>query len=138
MSNINIQQIEDIAVARVRADGGPAGASKAFAKLESKMASLQGRKMYGVFYLETGEYFACVKLNEECPDAMGFEKAAIPGGKYATKKIENWNTKVSQIKTIFESLENECQDNGLQVDGERPNIEFYKSFQELIIMMPVK
>lgn len=138
MSNVNVQQIEDIAVAQVKSDNGPAGASKAFVKLESRMDSLKGRKMYGVFYPETGEYFVCVKLDEEYPNDMGFEKSIIPGGRYAIEKIENWNTKVSQIKTFFEGLANECKDEGLEIDETRPNIEFYRSFTELILMIPVK
>ncbi len=134
----SIQQIESIVVARVKSDNGPKGASKAFSKLESKMKSLKERKMYGVFNSKTGEYFACVELDKEHQDSMGFEVSQIPGGKYAKKKIENWASRTNEISSLFEFLAKGCEANGLEVDSTRPHIEFYRSFKELILMLPVK
>jgi DNA gyrase inhibitor GyrI len=85
---VHITELDPIPVAQVLAEGGPAAGGKAaFDLLESRMPTLRGRKMYGVFYEEEGEesYYACVKLDDEHPDAMGFERGLIPGGRYARR-----------------------------------------------------
>lgn len=88
MNKVNVSTIKDITVSRVKSENGPAGAEQVFDKLESRMPNLKGKKMYGVFYLKTNEYFACVMLDKEHLDDMGFEKSRIPGGSYAKKKIK--------------------------------------------------
>lgn len=138
MDKLNIITIDDITVAQVRSTNGPIGAAAAFNTLESKMNSLRGRKMYGIFYPQTGNYFACVKLDEEFPDDMGFEKGIIPGGKYARQKIENWSGHVKEIGPSFEKLKEICRQNVYSIDNSRPSIEFYRSQKELFIMLPVK
>lgn len=138
MNRINVLSSEEVNIARVKAEGGPAGSKKAFDLLESRMNGLKGRKMYGVYYPQKNEYFACVMLNDQFPDGMGFEKATIPGGKYARKKIENWSSKIPEIAPTFKQLEKDIEDNGLEIDSDRPSIEFYRSFTELICMLPVK
>lgn len=137
LKKVNVSEIKDIPVSRVKSEKGPAGARQAFDKLESKMPSLRGRKMYGVFYPKTGEYFACVMLNSEHPDDMGFERSTIHGGRYAKRKISNWASKIQRISSEFKALEDDCVDNGYSIDQSRPSIEFYRSFTELIIMIPV-
>lgn len=138
MDKLNIIIIDDIAVAQVKSTNGPAGAASAFNKLESKMNGLRGRKMYGVFYPQLGDYFACVKLDQEFPDDMGFARGIIPGGKYAKQAIENWGSKVEEISPSFEKLTEHCRQNGYAIDNSRTSIEFYRSQQELFIMLPVK
>lgn len=132
---VNILVLDDINVTRVRSTGGLSGAKLAFDKLESKMDTLKGKKMYGCFYTKTNEYFACVQIDK---DDMGFEKGIIPGGKYAIKIIDNWTVKIKEIAKIFTELGQDCIKNNVLIDDLRPHIEFYKSFRELIIMLPVK
>lgn len=137
MKKISMVTIEDIRVARVKSESGPSGAASAFDKIESRMASLKGRKMYGVIYPKTEDYFACVKIDEQYPGDMGFENGIIPGGKYARDKIENWESRVHEICSSFERLGKECIKAGYGIDANRPNIEFYRSQKELIIMLPI-
>ncbi len=75
MNKINISPMKEVTVARVESESGPSGAKKAFDLLESKMDGLRGRKMYGVFYPQKNEYFACVKLDDQFSDDMGLKKA---------------------------------------------------------------
>jgi len=138
MTKVNVSTIADITVSRVKSENGPAGAKRAFDKLESRMPSLKGRKMYGIIYPKTNEYFACVMLDEEHSDDMGFEKSSIPGGSYAKKKIKNWTSKIREIGSEFQALKEACIENGYKIDQVRPSIEFYRSFTELIIMIPVE
>ena len=70
-------------VARVEARGGATGADAAFDHLEGRTETLEGRKMYGVLYRgEPERYFACVRLDGDSDDDLGFERAAVPGGRY--------------------------------------------------------
>jgi len=138
MDKINISPMKEVTVARVKSENGAAGAKKTFDLLESRMDGLRGRKMYGVFYPQKNEYFACVMLDDQFPNDMGFERSTIPGGKYARKKIENWSSKIHEIAPTFKQLEKDIIDNELEIDPDRPSIEFYRSFRELICMLPVK
>lgn len=138
MTKVNISAVKDITVFRVKSENGPAGAKQAFDKLESTMHGLKGRKMYGVIYPKTNEYFACVMLDEEHPDDMGFERGTIPGGSYAKKKVKNWTSKIGEIGSEFQALKEACIENSYKIDQVRPSIEFYRSFTELIIMIPVE
>jgi hypothetical protein len=64
--------------------------------LESRMSSLRGRKMYGVFYGQGPEeiYYACVKLDDEHDDDMGlnaepFREASTLGAGSMTGPVGN-------------------------------------------------
>ncbi len=138
MKKPTTKNLVSIEVEQVKAENGPFGAQPAFKQLESRLPSLKGRKMYGVFYSAQNEYFACVDRESNYNLDMGFEKGIIPGGIYARGKIENWVEKIENIGNEFEKLEKACRENGLNLDYTRPNIEFYRSQEELIIYVPVK
>jgi hypothetical protein len=138
MDKTDITRIEDIRVSRIKSGNGLVGAKQAFDTLESSMHGLTGRKMYGVFYPGTKEYFACVMLDDEHPDDMGFEQSTIPGGLYARMKIIGWASKIHELGAAFRALADACVKNGHEIDPLRPSVEFYRSFTELIIMIPVR
>jgi hypothetical protein len=80
----NIIELHDIQVMRVRADMKGNGPSAAFDLLESRLATIKGRKFYGVFRLLPNgeeEYYACVEISEtDNPEKMSLETGTIPGG----------------------------------------------------------
>lgn len=133
-------QIPEIQVIRVRANMKGKGPPEAFTLLESKLATLKGRKFYGTFRMnpEGEEYWACVaRIEEDDPKAMQLETGIIPGGWYARKKIQNWEKVVREGKlpAMFKELIKSNADN---IDESRPSVEFYRSRDELLAMMPVK
>ncbi len=135
VSHISEINLQDIPVMFVVAEGGPAGASSAFDKLEQALPSLKGRRFYGTFL--NGEYHACVALREaDNPNAYVFEKGTIPEGRYARKKIKQVDE-----RTLGDVLPKEFDDLAERykgkVDSTRPNIEFYRSEKELFIMLPI-
>lgn len=74
MPALNIREEPDIPVAWVKAAGGPETYPEAFNMLESRMPTLRGRRMYGVFRREAAsDYFAAVRLDDVQTDDMGFE-----------------------------------------------------------------
>jgi hypothetical protein len=126
---------KDIEVLFVESPNGPAGSGEAFSELESRLASLKGRKFYATFQYLTGQYRACVAI--ESPDeakTLGFEVWSIPGGKYVQQKLESWTEHADEIPTVFEKLSQEYKG---RIDSSRPSIEFYKSQKELILMLPI-
>lgn len=137
MSEVNISQEPGIEVAWVHSENGPAGSAETFHILESRMPELRGRRMYGVFFQNTGDYYCAVRLDDVQTDDMGFEHGTIPGGYYARRKYKDWGPRIGEIATWFSQLQKECADSGLTIDDERPSIEFYRSLTELIIMAPV-
>ena len=57
--------VDDVAVMYVESTAGIAGGPKAFNDLESRLATLKGRKFYGTFHYPHGPYRACVALQED-------------------------------------------------------------------------
>ena len=134
--NIVEKILEDTPVIYVKSENGPAGATKAFNKLESKLPSLKGRKFYGLIFGEYPnlEYWASVAILEnENPDTFGFPKWTIPGGWYAQTKLKNWSKNLDKIPTLFKELVSKYE-----IDSTRPSIEFYRSMDELLLRVPIK
>ncbi len=125
-------------VARVEAVGGTAGAGAAFDRLEERMESLRRRKMYGVFYPgDPCRYFACLRLETDISDDLGFERAMVPGGLFGRRLIHDWKSKISELPQLFDWLHADLNGVGYVTDLSRPCIEFYRRLDELVIMVPV-
>jgi hypothetical protein len=127
-----------IPVLKVQADWKGAGPPAAFAKLESKLPSLKGRKFYGMFWPPPPEerYFACVAREEsDDPEKLGLEVGEVPGGWYARRRIRDWEKHIPQIPVEFQDM---IRVLGDQVDPSRPGVEFYRSQAELFVLLPVK
>ena len=127
--------LNEINVISVKAENFPDGIGEAFNRLESKLPSLRGRKFYGILLSkpEGKEYRACmVPFNENESSVFDLESYTIPGGKYCRVILKGWEGKTNDIKKVFNSLS-----ESLEFDSSRPQIEYYKSKKELILMMPV-
>lgn len=108
----------------------PAASQAAFKRLEQPLGSLKGRRFYGAIL--PGEYRACVTFTDhEEPRRHGFSVWDIPGGRYACAKVKGWD-RPGAIPEAFRSL---CQ--GLAHDASRPELEFYRSHGEAVVMVPV-
>ena len=128
--------LNDIPMMYIAAEGGPTGARDAFNKLEGKLPSLKGRKFYGIFQPETGEYRACVAIESgDDPNRMGLATGVIPGGLYLREKMKNWISRTEEIGKTFVAMgERERH----RVDDSRPSVEFYRSQDELILLLPIR
>ena len=138
MSHLNTKMTVTIIVARMEYKNGAVGSGEVFDLLEIPMDyNLQGRELFGVFYPQTNEYFASVALKELFPD-IDLKTDTIPGGKYATKKIKDWLYKTKEITPTFQQLKTGAINSGYEIDADRPYVEFYKRFDELVIWVPIK
>jgi hypothetical protein len=132
-------ELRDISVMRVRADmrgGGPAAAMNL---LESRLPTLKGRKFYGAFRMlpDGEEYFACVaRVETDDPNKMWLESGVIPGGKFARRKIMNWETIIrqGQLPRLTQEFESA---HAREADSGRFTLEFYRSEAELQLLLPV-
>ena len=65
---------------------------------------------------------------------MGLASDVIPGGLYLREKMKNWTSRTDEIGKMFMAMgERERQ----RVDSSRPSIEFYRSQDELILLLPI-
>lgn len=133
MDAIAIKELPNKKVMYVETKMVPNGISATFHELESKLPSLKQRKFYGVMF--SNKYWAAVEMTEQDnPEILGLKIAEIPGGKYACKKIKNWNqdSLAIDIPQAFKEIT-----EGRSLDKTRPFVEFYQSRQELILLAPI-
>jgi hypothetical protein len=128
-------QFEAVDVMYVQSANGPQGAQAAFNALESRLPSMKGRKLYGTFMPAEGDYRACAAVMEgDDPEALGLITWTIPGGTYARSKLADWTQHVEEIGRIFATMSDEAGD---RYDASRPSIEFYRSHDEAILLLPL-
>lgn len=116
----------------------PEGNRAAFNALEAHLKSLKGRKFYGLVYeTESGlDYHAGLVPDNEIEErrfaALGFPITEIPAGACARVKMLDWSSKTAQIGPSFGAM---IQQHG--IDPSRPQMEYYRSFTELHLLLPV-
>lgn len=126
--------LPEVQVMYVESATGLAGVAEAFDRLEAHFPSLKSRKFYGTFQPPSGLYRACTAIGPgDDPTALGLKTWAIPGGKYARRKLLDWQARLPEIGTTFQSMAKEGEP-----DSSRPRIEFYRSDKEVILFLPLK
>jgi hypothetical protein len=115
----------------VKAKSFPEGIRAAWQEIETKR-KIKGRKAYGV--IREGEYFAGLVSDGELEERVtGLPVLEVPGGPYARLKLEDWQNHIAEIGPLFAQMASEHE-----VDLTRPALEFYRSFTELHLLLPVK
>jgi hypothetical protein len=139
LADINLSQslfLDKMILAYVSTKG-IANAPGSFAALESKVGSLKGRKFFGYYNPETEEYRACVALTDADKDDSfgGLAKWTVAAGNYVYEKLEKWNDNKNRIGPTIEKL---IRDNSGQFDPSRPVLEYYKTMDELRLLVPIR
>jgi hypothetical protein len=132
---VTIIEQPDIELIVCRASEFPAGIKDSWQRLESKLASLKGRRFYGLTFFEGGRlvYYAGLQpVNDEEVASLGFPTMRLKGGKYARVKLQDWNNHTDEIGPIFDGLMEEYEK-----DPGGPTVEFYRSHSELYLMIPI-
>lgn len=108
----------------------PEQAVAAFEVLEAQLPTLKKKRFYGAII--DGEYRACVAIDD---DTRGLELPhwEIPSGRYAMRKIADWEQHRDQIGPTVDAMRNRSD-----LDPSRPLIEFYRSQAELRLLAPVR
>lgn len=98
------------------------------------MVGTRGRKFYGALDVPTGEYWVCVetRMGDDAA-ALGLEAGVLPGGSYLRATIRGEPPAIyDQIGPTFTALERTAPP-----DPTRPEIEFYRSRNEIDLLIPV-
>ena len=118
-----------------RAQDEPDAIRRAWADLEATVGSLCGRKFFGTFDPETGEYRACAQLrDDDDPDSLGLEVGTLLGGRYLRERLQGEPPEIyERIGPAFDELveQGAC-------DETSPSIEFYRSRDVIDLLLPVK
>ena len=123
--------LDPIRVMWVKAEGGLSRVGEAWSTLESKLPSLKGRKFYGAYHDEV--YRACVAIiDEKEAETFGLPTWTIPEGRYVRERVADYRSRVEIIAETFEAMAKECG-----ADRSRPEVEFYKSQSEIILLLPI-
>jgi hypothetical protein len=110
------------------------GVQKAFDTLESKFPTRRHRRFYGAFFHSTNEYRACVTIEDgDKPETLGLLGWTIPGGKYKSQKLRDWQSRISEFPEIFAEMI-----RGENVDSSRPSVEYYRNLTECILYLPIE
>ena len=133
--NVTLVNQPEIELIVCRATEFPAGIKDSWERLESKLASLKGRKFYGLTFFEDGQlvYYAGLQpIDEREINALGFPTLKLKGGKYARVKLLDCNNHADEIGPLFDEL---MEQSKKEPSG--PTVEFYRSNTELHLMIPL-
>lgn len=133
MPSDSIVDLDTVPVVYVQGESGEpinVQAPSAFSILEGSLASLSGRKFYGVVI--GNEYRACMAVNTDDETDYGFPCWAIPGGRYVRRRLAGAHEQPELIAPAVDEL---CSRE--DYDSTRPVIEFYRSKDEVVLMAPV-
>lgn len=65
---------------------------------------------------------------------MSIVTGVIPGGLYLREKMKNWMSRIDEIGKTFVAM---AEREKPRVDRSRPSVEFYRSQDELILLLPI-
>ncbi len=84
--------------------------------------------------LGLGKYRVCAEVKEgDDPQALGFEAATLPGGRYLCARLRGAPPAVyAQISVTFNRLSQRETP-----DASRPSIEYYRSRNAIDLLLPI-
>lgn len=93
---------------------------------------LEGRMFYGTTL--NNEYRANVAINQgDDVQKLGLQQWVIPGGKYVKQTMKDWKKQTQKIADTFGGMIAK-----VRYDEKRPLIEFYRTDDEVDLLVPVK
>ena len=115
----------------------PEGINEAFAELIKKTGDRTGeRSYYGISFFKDGAivYIAAAEEKQEGEaERYNYDAYTIEKGIYISAVVYGWKDKVDKIKDVCMEVVNDRQ-----TDTAKPCIEWYKSENELIVMVQMK
>ncbi len=136
--NATIIQQPGLRLITCKSQSFPEGNRAAFNALETPLQTLKGRKFFGLVYgHETGmDYHAGLvpanEIEEHQFAELGYPVVSINGGPCARVKLLDWTSKTDQIGPTFGAMIKQ-----FGIDPSRPQMEFYRSVQELHLLLPI-
>jgi hypothetical protein len=128
-------ELSPILTMSVKVEKFPEDVKGAFSSLGNKLHTKTGRKFFGAVNVgqDSIDYQACLVQKDKFEHiVLGLQNYMIPGGKYVTNKLVNWSKNTHLIKEMFGEMEHR-----FRFDAQRPQLEYYKSNRELILLLPI-
>lgn len=124
---------EPAQVVCVRTADEPAAMTRGWTQLEA-LTGTRGRRFYGVFDTDSGEYRVSAQVREgDDPVALGLESRALPGGRYLRARLRGEPpASYERIAPTFAALE-----KLVTVDHARPYLEFYRRHDVIELFLPI-
>lgn len=69
-------------------------------------------------------YYACLRLDDNHSDDLGFDRPEVPGGLYWRTFVRDWESKIFELPEIFDRLQADLLKVGFVRDVTRPSWEF--------------
>ncbi len=121
-----------------RSKSFPEGNPEAFRSIEAHLETLRGRRFYGLVFGPPDQmtYHAGLVAEDESEERrfeeLGFPIMEIESGRCARVKLLDWQSKTDQIGPTFGAMAREYG-----FDPSRPQMEYYRSQNELHLLLPV-
>ncbi len=133
MSEPAVVERDEIPVQFVRVADRIDEIRRAWDELETAVGTLRGRRFYGAFDPVAGDYRACVELRDGDEPVPGLEAGTLPGGRYLRARLRGEPPGLyERIAPTFDEL---VRLGGH--DTSRPQLELYRRFDELDLLLPV-
>ena len=133
---ITIIQQPELRLIALKAESAPEGIKAVWQALEERF-DMKGRKAFGLVYATPDggmEYFAALVSKGELEErTSGLVVKEVPAGPCARTKLMNWRQHIDQIAPLIGQMNAE-----VDVDPNRPAMEYYRSFDELHLLVPIK
>lgn len=129
-----IVERDDVRVMFKRTTDAQEAITRTWAEVEHAVGSLRGRKFYGVFDPDAGEYRACVQWREgDNAAVIGLEDGVLPGGRYARERLEG------APPAVYGLIQPACERLARRPDRDpsRPEIEFYRRHDLIDLLLRV-
>jgi len=129
-----VVESDAVSVMFLRTEDNVEDIRRGWARLE-QIVPLRARKFYGAFHADSRGYWVCTQLQEgDDPSALGLEQGALPGGRYALARLRGEPPAVyDRIGPTFDALA-----AAYSVDPGRPSIEFYRSRDQVDLLLPIR
>ena len=133
MSDFVEVEREEIAVQFVRVPDGLEHIRRAWDELEA-VVDLHGRHFYGAFDPVADDYRACVEVRKGDALVPGLESGTLPGGRYLRARLRGEPPAVyERIGPTFDELT-----RAAKPDTSRPSLEWYRRFDEIDLLLPIR
>lgn len=127
---------KDIKTLGVEVKDFPEGISEAFDSLVEMLPGGFSRSFYGIIEMRGTDLLykaTAEELYEGEAEQYNCDRSLISKGEYLAETIRDWRGKTNSIKDVFQSM---IQDS--RADRNKPAIEWYKSNEEMVCLVPCK
>lgn len=133
-SDSTVVTLPEVHVMYLQSPNGIVGAMEVWHAFVDRLpAPVEQWAFYGTYLHAKNEYRACAAIPPgDDFEALGLATFTIPGGRYASAVLKDWEQHIPEIGTTFERLSKEYT-----ADPARPTIEQYRDGPDVLLCLPI-